>query len=349
MMPHGFRATALGDKLVSSVLEHRCNELAEELGLGTVRAVTPLSGGVASDIAVVDVGALSVCMKFALAKLKVAEDWRAPVHRNRAEYAWLQAAAAIVPASAVRLFGRSEELHGFAMEYLDGPDVRPWKTDLLQGHAQPDVAAEVGDALGQIHAASTRPDFDRAPFHNRADFQALRLEPYLSFTAGRHPAVREPLVALVTMLDESERVLVHGDVSPKNILLRPGSPVLLDAECATLGDPSFDVAFCLNHLVLKAIHVPSLRQRFQALVRALWEAYVARVGWEPVRDLEARVCRLLPALMLARVDGKSPIEYLTEAERDQVRCLALAGLRAPAATLDDFARGLRLMDDEGLT
>ena len=112
--------------------------------------------------------------------------------------------------------------------------------------------------------------------------------------------------------------LVHGDVSPKNILVAPRGPVFLDAECAWYGDPAFDLAFCLNHLVLKSFWVP--QPRLPECFDALKDGYLSRVTWES--GLEERVATLLPALLLARVDGKSPVEYLDEEKRGQVRQLA---------------------------
>ncbi|MEM8980397.1 MAG: hypothetical protein AAGD04_12995 [Pseudomonadota bacterium] len=107
-------------------MDQRCKELVEELKLAEANeivAVVPLTGGVASDIAMIDLGDRKLCAKFALPKLKVATDWHAPVHRNLAEYAWLEVAAATCPESAVALYGRSDTAFGFAMEFLDGDDV----------------------------------------------------------------------------------------------------------------------------------------------------------------------------------------------------------------------------------
>lgn len=327
------------DAIAALGLEERCRALVAELRLGRpeeIRAIEPLTGGVASDIARVDLGTQQLCMKFALAKLKVAEDWRAPVTRNAAEYAWLQAAAEILPESAVRLYGHSARLQGFAMEFLAGDEVYLWKRALLAEEPDRGEAAQVGEMLGRIHAASTRPGFDSAAFHNRDDFQALRIEPYLEFTASRHPDLAEPLRRLAGMLYYRGEVLVHGDVSPKNIFFRGGRPIILDAECATLGNACFDPAFCLNHLVLKAVHLSASRQRLLAAVGDFWRAYAGHVIWEPAAELEKRTCELLPALMLARVDGKSPVEYLSEIARDRVRRLAIALIRHPASDFGQF-------------
>lgn len=298
--------------------------------------VRPLAGGVASDIAVVSLPGREVCVKFALAKLKVAEDWHAPVHRNKAEFAWLSAATACVPENVPKLFGWSADDNGFAMEFLTGETVYLWKDALLAAAPDRGEAQAVAAVLGRIHAASTAPDFDRSPFQNRDDFRALRLEPYLSFTARKHPDLAPQLTELVTSLYEADAVLVHGDVSPKNILFRDGEPIILDAECATMGDPSFDLAFCLNHLLLKALHLPASQKVLLASVLRFWSSYAPLVDWEDVADLEARVAALLPALMLARVDGKSPVEYLSEASQARVRALAVPLIARPVRRLVDL-------------
>ena len=323
----------------NSSLAERCAALVADLELGgadAVRDVVPLTGGVASDIARFELAGNVYCAKFALSKLRVAEDWQAPVHRNRAEYAWLECASDIEPASAVKLFGHSRALNGFVMEYIEGEDVFLWKERLLTGGAHPEQAAAVGSLVGRIHAASCAADFSRQAFDNADDFHALRLEPYLLFTATRHPAVKPVLERFAASLHQSRDVLVHGDVSPKNILFRGGSPLILDAECATLGDGIFDLAFCLNHLVLKSIHLPASRRVLLDSVHALWRAYRPHIRWEDPGGFETRLCGLIPALMLARVDGKSPVEYLDEAAQDRVRQLSLAMLESPCGSLGDF-------------
>ena len=173
-------------------------------------------------------------------------------------------------------------------------------------------------------------------FANDATFHAIRLEPYLLATAQRHPDCASALQALADRTAATRRVLVHGDVSPKNILVGARGPVLLDAECATFGDPAFDVAFCLNHLLLKCLWLPQHAPHYFACFDAFAAAYLAQVDWEPVAQMEARAARLLPGLLLARVDGKSPVEYVTgETDKNRVRRATTALLLQPAAGLAD--------------
>lgn len=309
------------------------------LGPGAAVPMQPLTGGVSSDIWRVDLPSGPVCVKRALARLKVAQVWEAPVARNRYEQAYLRTAAAIVPGAVPRLLADDAEAGLFVMEHLDAAHHPVWKQRLRDGEADPGFAARVGATVGAIHAATAdRPEV-AAAFATDAIFHAIRLEPYLLATARAHPDLAPRLQALVDVTAGTRRVLVHGDVSPKNILVGPAGPVLLDAECAWFGDPAFDLAFCLNHLLLKCAWVPPARAGFLACFDALACAYLARVDWEDADALEARAAALLPGLFLARVDGKSPVEYLSEpAWKQRVRDVARHLLAEPVPRLGDVAR-----------
>jgi len=324
---------------LSSDFEQRCRVLVEDIGICNARDVTSvrrLKGGVASDIGVVSFGDQSVCAKFALYKLNVAEDWYAPLHRGHAEYAWLKIAGELAPGCTPKLFGWSQRENGFAMEYIHGENVYLWKDALLQGALENEVVTNVASALGKIHAASTAPSFNSEYFNNADDFEALRIDPYLRFTGMRHPELAGRLKRLADATYKCRIALVHGDVSPKNILVNSDKPIILDAECATMGDPAFDVAFCLNHLVLKSLHLPESRSFLHGAVERFLAAYKASISWEPVPDFEERVSALLPALMLARVDGKSPVEYLSDAECNRVRAIAIPIIHEPLNKITQF-------------
>jgi aminoglycoside phosphotransferase (APT) family kinase protein len=153
-------------------------------------------------------------------------------------------------------------------------------------------------------------------------------------TAAAHPDRADRLLALVAATQANRKALVHGDVSPKNILCGPYGPVFLDAECAWWGDPAFDLAFCLNHLLLKCLWTPRARNGFLTCFDALADAYLPGVIWEPVDALEQRAAALLPGLLLARIDGKSPVEYITdETQKNTVRRVARALLADPPVRL----------------
>ncbi|WP_225770801.1 phosphotransferase family protein [Inquilinus sp. Marseille-Q2685] len=306
-------------------------------GPGETPRFTALTGGVSSDIFRVDLAAGPICVKRALAKLRVAADWRAPVARNLYEARWMRVAAGVVPSAVPRLLGQDEAAGALAMAYLAPEDHPVWKAELRDGRADPAFAAEVGRRLAAIHAVTARDPALAADFPTDAIFTDIRLEPYLVATAAAHPDCAPALYALVETTRTTKRALVHGDVSPKNILAGPQGPVFLDAECAWWGDPAFDLAFCLNHLLLKGLWRPESAPDFLVCFDTMATVYLAGVDWEPAGAFESRAARLLPGLFLARVDGKSPVEYLTDgAQKDRVRRVARALLLDPPSRLVDI-------------
>ena len=308
---------------------------------GAAAEMAPLAGGVSSDIVLVTPeGAAPFCVKRALAQLKVTAEWKAPVERNHAEAEWLRVVAAIVPSAAPQVLGEDPALGLFAMEYLPPEQYPVWKYLLRDGAAKHEFAGQVGATLARIHAATADDAALAARFATDATFHAIRLEPYLEATGRAHPDLAPALEMLAKRTAAIKRALVHGDVSPKNILVGPNGPVLLDAECAWYGDPAFDAAFCLNHLLLKCLWRPERATRFLDMFDRFVASYLAGAKWEPRAAIEGRIAALLPGLLLARIDGKSPVEYLTdEAPKRIARDFARPLIAAPVASLGTIRAG----------
>ncbi|WP_106796195.1 aminoglycoside phosphotransferase family protein [Rhizobium sp. H4] len=299
----------------------------------------PLTGGVSSDIYRVELPGRLICVKRALAKLKVSADWQAPVSRNVYEWNWISFVAEHFPSAVPKPLAHDESCGIFAMEFLPSDEYPLWKTSLLQGSVDRMAAEVTGRRIGQIHSVSARTSGLSDKFDSGPNFYALRLEPYLDATAAKHPFVSDRLAELVQRTAEIKLALVHGDVSPKNILLGKNGPVFLDAECAWFGDPAFDLAFCLNHLLLKKIVAEKAASELASSFAALTAAYMDQVNWEDRDALEARAASLLPALFLARIDGKSPVEYITdECQREAIRKAAIPLIASPPQKLADVAQ-----------
>ncbi|HEY0282187.1 MAG TPA: aminoglycoside phosphotransferase family protein, partial [Rhizomicrobium sp.] len=262
-------------------------------------------------------------------------DWRAPPGRSHAEVAWMRLVAGIDPQWVPQILGEDQARHLFAMQYFPPETYPVWKSLLAAGRADAGFAAQVGEAVARIHAATAgRDDIARA-FANEAQFHALRIDAYLLHTAAKHPDVAGIIRALAQSVSTARIALMHGDMSPKNILCGPGGPVFLDAETCCTGDPAFDLAFCLNHLLLKAVWHPEHAAAFAASFVAMKDAYFAKADWEEHAGLENRTAGLLAAFLLARIDGKSPVEYLTaEPDKAMVRALAKEFLNDRHKTLD---------------
>ena len=297
---------------------------------------SPLEGGVSSDIWRVETAGGTLCIKSALAKLKVDMDWYAPVERNAYEVAWMRRANQIIPGSAPEILADDPDNGLFAMNYLPPETYPNWKTMLRNGHTDPEFAYKVGNTISSIHADTTNDPKTAEQFCSDDIFHAIRLEPYLEATAEIHPDLKPALMALSEITSKTKSALVHGDVSPKNILVGPDGPIILDAECAWYGDPAFDLAFCLNHFLLKCLWKPGFTAGylgcFDAMVRGYQDAMHS--GYD---EIEQRAARLLPGLMLGRVDGRSPVEYLTaDSSRNLVRRAATDLLKSPPGKLADI-------------
>ncbi len=298
---------------------------------------TALTGGVSSDIWRVDVEGSTYCVKRALGKLKVAADWFAPTERNSYEWAWLNFAARHLPRNVPTPLAHDPIAGILAMSYLPAENHPVWKGMLLRGEVDVAFAAEVGRLLGRLHSVSARDPTLIEQLGDTPSFEAIRLEPYLLATGERHPSVAAHMRALVARTVSIRIAAVHGDISPKNILAGPSGPVFLDAEAAWYGDPAFDLAFCLNHLLLKCVARPSEQSLYMQSFAALSASYCREIDWEPRGNLEGRAATMLPALLLARVDGKSPVEYLTdEGDKAFVREIAIGWIKSPSDDLADL-------------
>ena len=320
-LPAAFKDLAKDHEAIKKILSNL--RLAQRDDAITVKALT---GGVSSNIFQLTTKHAQYCLKQALPQLKVAKEWLAPVDRVFAEIDWLQTAATIAPDAVPQILGVDQASKSFVMQHL-GDEYLNWKTELLAEKIADKVAAQLGNILGRIHSQTALKEDIAKRFANDDTFYAIRLEPYLEEAARQHPDLSPRLRALITRTQHNPKVLVHGDVSPKNIMLGPLGPVILDAECAWYGDPAFDVAFCLNHFFLKAAHMPKAAPALLKNAQKFLNAYLQEVTWEPVPELENRIATLLPGLMLARVDGKSPVEYLATERGAIVRKLAIEFLQ----------------------
>jgi 5-methylthioribose kinase len=292
--------------------------------------VRELPGGVSNFVLRVDVeGQPPLVLKQSRERLRVAMEWLSPLERIWTEVAALGVLAEILPADAVPavLF---EDRTNFLYAMSCAPDdAQVWKAQLLAGGADPSLARRVGQTLATVHADSTHHSALRdEPLVNTSLFDSLRIDPYYRTTARVHPDLARPFDDLIASMT-AERTLVLGDFSPKNILVHPGGLILLDFETAHAGDPAFDLGFFLSHLMLKAFRARRLGGNpgaFLELINAFWKSYTARAGIDPCGGRSHRGVRHALACVLARLDGKSTIDYRHELDHEAVRRFARQGL-----------------------
>lgn len=284
-----------------------------------------LEGGVASDVRVVDTPDGPLVVKKALAKLKVAADWFSDPSRSMIEVAAIEAFGNLGVKETVPdiVWVRPEE-NCFAMRLVD-PRLRNWKADLLSGRIDLVTAARVGEILGQFHSRSAeRPELARQ-FNDLRFFRELRVEPFFDYVAEAKPKMAARIREVARAMLGRRQALVHGDYSPKNILADGGDAVILDFEVTHWGDPRFDVGFCLAHLMLKSNLSDGHPARLREAIHAFLEAYRAN----GLSVIDAGLAHVTACLLLARLFGKSPADYLARVDRAAVetkaiRLLALA-------------------------
>lgn len=296
-----------------------------------------LTGGVSSTLLRVRSTATqqSWCAKRPLRKLRVAGDWQVSPERSRVEARFLETVGGWFPDAVPGLVAADEADHLLLMEDLAPPRWRCWKPDLLEGRIDAALAARLGAFLGETQRRAAQAPELANVFDNAALFHALRVRPFLLVTADAHPDRAARLRALADDAYAAPRTLVHGDFSPKNLLVDDdGAFVLLDAECACWGAAHFDAAFLLSHVLLKWAHRPELAAEFAELALCFRDAWLAARDDERGGGVDARCTQLLPGLLLARMDGLSPVDYLDAERRARVRSFARSQLETRPDALD---------------
>ncbi len=297
----------------------------------------PLGGGVSNHVIRVrwDDGCLVV--KQPLPNLAVEDDWPADIDRIHNEAAAARTYAAVIdgerlPARVPEVVYEDGAAHLIAIECAPN-SADSWKADLLARRVDPAIAETVGLVLGEVHGAAAADPEVRDRFASKRPFDQLRIDPYHRTTADRHPDVAEPIRAEVDRIMAVDRTLVHGDYSPKNVLVGD-VPWIIDFEVAHWGDPAFDVAFMANHLFIKSVYNHAGQSAYLGAAERFWRTYRERVPW----TLEAEFITELAILMLARVDGKSPVEYVSEGPvAEALRRIAKRSLREGVGTFEGFA------------
>jgi 5-methylthioribose kinase len=304
--------------------------------------VTVLAGGVSNRTVLVErESGESWVVKQALAKLRVQVDWFSSperIHREADGLRWLVQFAP--PGSITPLVFEDHTDHLLGMTAVPQPHEN-WKTMLLRGELDSDHVRQFAKLIGQIHRESNlRLSELELVFGDRDFYETLRVEPYYRYTASQ---VSESASFYADLIDDTyarQDTIVHGDFSPKNVLVHDGQLVLLDHEVIHLGDPGFDLGFGMTHLLSKAHHAPQLRATFQHATVEFWDTY-----WQTVTtgnacwtvNLEPRAVRHTLGCLLARVRGRSPLEYMDGGERDRQAAVTTAMMVHPPTTVAELA------------
>ncbi len=303
--------------------------------------IQTLAGGVSNRTVLVErLSGEAWVLKQALAKLRVQVDWFSPperVHREALGLRWLEQLAP--PGTITPLVFEDFEHHLIAMQAVPRPH-RNWKTMLLEGELQSAHVRQFGSLLGAVHwTCSERRTELEADFADRSYFESLRLEPYYGYTASQVPAAAGFLNDLMAETLQRADTIVHGDYSPKNILVYNGRLILLDHEVIHFGDPGFDLGFSITHFLSKAHHMPHRRASFLRSTNRYWTHYwnyVSTARW--AGELEQRAVRHTLGCLLARVRGRSPLEYLSDVAQERQTAAVLTLISDTPKTISDLCK-----------
>ncbi len=262
-------------------------------------------------------------VKQSLEKLRVKDDWRSERTRIFREAEAIQALGPVLgPETVPQIVHVGQDGYLFVMTAAPAGSAT-WKEALLEGQVNMGVARQAGKLLARMITASHHDPSFRTAFADRTVFDQLRIDPYYRTTAARHPDVRPFIQKLIHETWQIRSALVHGDFSPKNMLVQDAHIFLIDFEVVHWGDPAFDAGFLLNHLFLKAFHQPQQARAYLSAASDFWTELVGGTDRAALVDFEIMTVRHLGALMLARIDGKSPVEYIrAESTKEHARRFA---------------------------
>ncbi|MFG0239929.1 MAG: phosphotransferase [Gimesia chilikensis] len=283
-------------------------------------------------------------------QLRTQAEWFSQLERIWRELEVMQELEQLLPAGVVpRVLFEDRDNYLFAMEAI-AADHRVWKAELLDGRVDQTVARELGSFLSAIHRKSFLQEGYQQRWGDWEIFDQLRIDPFYRFIVRSHPEIKEWVAELIEEMSAHRLCLVLADFSPKNILITDEQIHLVDFETAHFGDPAFDLGFFLSHLLLKAIHFQAEGTHCIELAETFWKSYLSTEVVAPLEQgpesakmeepqIGQRTIKHLAACMLARVDGKSTVDYLASAQQDQVRSFALSLiLDAPASLPQAFQR-----------
>jgi hypothetical protein len=279
---------------------------------------------------------LTWVLKQALEKLRVNVDWFSSPERIHREAAGMRYLYQLSPGHITRLVFEDEAEHILAMEAVPEGH-QNWKLMLLNGDLNPDHVRQFAELLSTIHREAGRDGSVAKDFADRGYFESLRLEPYYLYTAQHNPEAHSFLHTLVEDTRRRLFTLVHGDYSPKNVLIYQDRVILLDHEVIHFGDPAFDLGFALTHLLSKAHHVLAKRGEFAEAALQFWRVYQEGIkGSRFLGDLESFVIKHTLACLLARVAGRSQLEYLSPAEKSLQKAVVISLMQHEPTTFPEL-------------
>ena len=297
--------------------------------------IRKLEGGVSSDVYKVQTNSKTYCIKRSLPKLRVMKEWFADTKRLRYEYLWLKHCKKIIPNSIPNIYQFSAKQDFLILEYLSEKNYTTLKLKLLKKDIDINVINKISKNLSKIHKESTGKFVKKKFINNSKNFYDLRLDAYFNEVGRVYPDLKKIIKNIIKNYEKYSSTLVHGDFSPKNILIFNKNIKYIDAETCNFGDPAFDVVYFCNHLLLKSIHIPDKKNKFIQSYENFFKTYLKSIKLSQRKNFIDRCIAMVPIMLLARIDGKSPVEYIIKKNiKNKIRLLSFNLINDPPKSLE---------------
>ena len=297
--------------------------------------IRKLEGGVSSDVYKVQTNSKTYCIKRSLPKLRVMKEWFADTKRLKYEYLWLKHCKKIIPNSIPNIYQFSTKQNFLILEYLSEKNYTTLKSKLLKKDIDIYVINKISKNLSKIHKESTGFFVKKKFINNSKNFYDLRLDAYFNEVGRVYPDLKKIIKNIIKNYKKYSSTLVHGDFSPKNILIFNKNIKYIDAETCNFGDPVFDVVYFCNHLLLKSIHIPDKKNKFIKSYENFFSTYLKSIKFSQRKNFIDRCIAMVPIMLLARIDGKSPVEYITKKNiKNKIRLLSFNLINDPPESLE---------------
>ena len=269
-----------------------------------------LEGGVSSEVYHVKTYKNDYCIKKSLKKLLVKKNWISDTNRIKFEYLWLKHCQKILNKNIPRTYEFNNKGKYIVMEYLNSPKYKTLKQLYFKKIINLNTIKSISKHLYKIHSNSNNLKTKKIFEANNRNFYDLRIDPYFNEVGRVYPKYKKYIKNINKKYFENSTTLVHGDFSPKNILIGKNKIIYLDAECCNFGDPVFDLVFFTNHLLIKSIFFKHESKEFINSYRVFYREYLKNLSLKNYNSYIARIIKMTPIMLLARIDGKSPVEYI---------------------------------------
>ena len=311
--------------------------LLKKINNKKILEIERLTGGVSCEVYKVKTINNIYCIKRALPKLLVKKDWYVKTNRIKYEYLWLKHCKKLLPKSIPKVYKFDEKSNFLILEYLNEKKFLNLKIEFLKGKINHKLINKISKNLSIIHNNSMKKNIEKKFSPNFINFYDLRLDAYFNEVKRVHPNLSLFVNNINKQYKKNRITLVHGDMSPKNILFYKNEIKFLDAETSNFGDPVFDVVFFTNHLLIKSIYLPNKKSQFLKAYKNFIDTYISNLNCDDKKFFFRRCLNMIPLMLIARVDGKSPVEYVTSKKmKNKIRKLSFKLLNKTDISLNNL-------------